>query len=100
MLRSDFGWNKDSRSSDSGDRERATGIACASDLRPVRSHDDSTVGSVCRRRDRCWGSPTGSANVWRDDLRKRIKATRWPERETVADAYQGVQLVTLQKLAQ
>ena len=33
------------------------------------------------------------------DLRKRIKATRWPERETVTDASQGVQLATTQKLA-
>jgi len=34
------------------------------------------------------------------DLRKRIKATKWPEREQVADATQGVQLATMQKLAQ
>jgi pimeloyl-ACP methyl ester carboxylesterase len=34
------------------------------------------------------------------DLRKRILATRWPERETVADATQGVQLATMQQLAQ
>jgi pimeloyl-ACP methyl ester carboxylesterase len=33
------------------------------------------------------------------DLRKRILATRWPERETVADATQGVQLATMQQLA-
>jgi pimeloyl-ACP methyl ester carboxylesterase len=33
------------------------------------------------------------------DLRKRIGATRWPERETVADQSQGVQQATLQKLA-
>jgi len=34
-----------------------------------------------------------------DDLRRRILATRWPARETVPDATQGVQLATLQKLA-
>jgi pimeloyl-ACP methyl ester carboxylesterase len=34
------------------------------------------------------------------DLRKRIEATRWPDRETVADASQGVQLATTQALAQ
>ena len=34
------------------------------------------------------------------DLRRRIAATRWPEKETVADATQGVQLATTQKLAQ
>src|SRR5262249_11720458 len=32
------------------------------------------------------------------DLRKRLHATRWPERETVTDASQGVQLAVLQKL--
>jgi pimeloyl-ACP methyl ester carboxylesterase len=34
-----------------------------------------------------------------DDLRRRIEATRWPERETVADDSQGVPLATMQKLA-
>ena len=34
------------------------------------------------------------------ELRRRIKATRWPERETVADASQGVPLAMIQNLAQ
>ena len=34
-----------------------------------------------------------------EELRRRIKATIWPERETVADATQGVQLATMQALA-
>jgi hypothetical protein len=33
------------------------------------------------------------------ELRRRVNATRWPERETVADASQGVQLATVQALA-
>ena len=33
------------------------------------------------------------------DLRTRISATNWPERENVADASQGVQLATMQSLA-
>src|SRR4051794_4340872 len=33
------------------------------------------------------------------DLRRRINATKWPERETVNDETQGVQLATTQKLA-
>ena len=33
------------------------------------------------------------------ELRARINATRWPERETVNDASQGVQLATMQALA-
>src|ERR1700738_677861 len=32
-------------------------------------------------------------------LRRRIAATRWPERETVADDSQGVRLATIQELA-
>ena len=34
-----------------------------------------------------------------DDLARRIAATRWPEKETVADASQGVPLATIQALA-
>jgi pimeloyl-ACP methyl ester carboxylesterase len=34
-----------------------------------------------------------------DDLRRRVNATKWPERETVTDASQGVQLATIQALA-
>jgi pimeloyl-ACP methyl ester carboxylesterase len=33
------------------------------------------------------------------DLRRRIQATRWPDKETVMDPSQGVQLATIQKLA-
>src|SRR5712692_2126460 len=33
------------------------------------------------------------------ELRRRINATQWPERETVTDASQGVQLATIQALA-
>jgi pimeloyl-ACP methyl ester carboxylesterase len=35
-----------------------------------------------------------------DDLRRRVLATRWPSKETVNDPSQGVQLATMQKLAQ
>ena len=33
------------------------------------------------------------------ELRRRIDATKWPDRETVTDASQGVQLATMQALA-
>ena len=33
-----------------------------------------------------------------DDLRRRLKATRWPDRETVPDQSQGAQLAKLQEL--
>jgi len=32
------------------------------------------------------------------DLRRRIAATRWPDKETVADQSQGAQLAKLQEL--
>lgn len=54
-------------------------------------------------------TPTGDATILPfrfqasdealDDLKRRIAATRWPEREAVTDDTQGVQLATLQKLA-
>jgi pimeloyl-ACP methyl ester carboxylesterase len=34
-----------------------------------------------------------------DDLRRRVVATRWPDRETVGDQSQGVPLATMQELA-
>jgi pimeloyl-ACP methyl ester carboxylesterase len=33
------------------------------------------------------------------DLRRRVEATQWPEKETVADESQGVPLATMQRLA-
>ena len=33
------------------------------------------------------------------DLRRRVLATRWPDRETVTDRAQGMQLAKLQELA-
>lgn len=41
----------------------------------------------------------GFSNEVLADLRRRILATRWPEKETVPDESQGVQLATVQKLA-
>ena len=33
------------------------------------------------------------------ELKRRIRATQWPEKETVADKSQGVPLATMQELA-
>src|SRR3954463_5903734 len=41
----------------------------------------------------------GSPDAALADLRRRIKATRWPERETVDDDSQGVPLAIMQELA-
>ncbi|WP_258171014.1 epoxide hydrolase family protein [Paenibacillus sp. R14(2021)] len=40
-----------------------------------------------------------ASDVQLADLRNRIKATRWPDRETVPDQSQGVPLATIQALA-
>ncbi len=52
------------------------------------------------------GSPTGirpfhyrASDTDLADLKRRIKSTRWPEKETVDDDTQGVQLATMQALA-
>jgi pimeloyl-ACP methyl ester carboxylesterase len=55
------------------------------------------------------GAPTGDASIrpftFRAsdeslaDLRRRITSVKWPDRETVPDATQGVQLATMEKLA-
>ncbi len=42
----------------------------------------------------------GFSDAELNDLRSRIKATRWPERETVTDDSQGVRLALMQALAQ
>ena len=55
------------------------------------------------------GEPTGDASIRPfsfhasdedlADLKRRIRADRWPERELVDDGTQGVQLALMQKLA-
>lgn len=61
------------------DQDRRTSGATASDaVRPFRVHFSDAELS---------------------EMRRRISATRWPDRETVTDQSQGPQLATLQKLA-
>src|SRR5438045_2589427 len=56
---------------------------------PAQSADDTTIRPF----------PIDVPQADLDELRARIAATRWPERETVADQSQGVQLATMQALA-
>src|ERR1700760_997042 len=42
----------------------------------------------------------GFSDAELDDLRRRIRATRWPETETVTDDSQGVPLALMQDLAE
>jgi pimeloyl-ACP methyl ester carboxylesterase len=69
----------------------------------------AVVGAVSLLPSKLTAAPAGDAirpfrsvNVPEEalvDLRRRIVATRWPDRETVKDASQGVQLSTIQALA-
>jgi pimeloyl-ACP methyl ester carboxylesterase len=56
----------------------ATEVAARAEIRPFRV--ESSPGQI-------------------DDLRRRIQATRWPDKELVADRSQGVQLAATEELA-
>ena len=77
------------------------------------SPDHAQIDAPCQRRRVVAAAPaTGQAAEDRsirpfkvhvpqaalDDLRRRIAATRWPDKETVADRSQGAQLAKLQEL--
>jgi pimeloyl-ACP methyl ester carboxylesterase len=59
------------------------------DAAPRTGTDDGTVRPVTV------GFPPEAV----DDMRRRVAATRWPDRETVDDDSQGVPLATMQELA-
>src|SRR5688572_21118396 len=56
-----------------------------------------SYGQVAERSIRPFKAQVPQAQI--DELRRRITATQWPEKETVADSSQGVRLATMQELA-
>jgi len=78
-----------------------TTTASQNDARTTAANDPQTTGlSGSVREDHAIRPFTYHApEAELDDLRRRIVATRFPEKETVADESQGVQLATVQKLA-
>ncbi|MFL5757427.1 MAG: epoxide hydrolase family protein [Chloroflexota bacterium] len=60
---------------------------------PTREHDQAERDLVIR------GFKVEIAQEDLDELRRRVRATRWPEKETVADHSQGVPLAIVQDLA-
>ena len=74
-------------------------MAAAADTTPKQpsNHGASQMGTTQTDAIRSFSFRASDEEL--DDLRRRIKATKWPEREQVADASQGVQLATIQKLA-
>ncbi len=61
----------------------------------IALQEDSTTDKTAIRPFHKFGFPEADLA----ELRRRINNTRWPERETVTDATQGVQLATTQALA-
>jgi len=70
----------------------ASAAAAASSLMPAQAQTGTTRDAI-----RSFQINVPDADL--AELRRRIKATRWPDRETVSDESQGVQLATMQELA-
>ncbi len=70
----------------------ASAAVAASRLIPTQAHAETTSDAI---RPFKVGVPKAELT----ELRRRINATRWPERETVTDDSQGVPLAMMQELA-
>ena len=70
----------------------ASAAAAASSMMPAQAQTGTTRDAI-----RSFQINVPDADL--AELRRRIKATRWPDRETVSDESQGVQLATMQELA-
>jgi pimeloyl-ACP methyl ester carboxylesterase len=79
-------------------RTAVASVALAAAAIPVVAGDSSTTGTgEDRTAIRPFHVKIPEAEL--TELRQRINATKWPGREPVGDASQGVQLATMQKLA-
>jgi pimeloyl-ACP methyl ester carboxylesterase len=90
----------------------ALALACAHESKGVVGASDTNMkGAVATEASQPQAAPTAEAapaairpfkiqvpQAALDDLRRRIAATRWPDKETVADQSQGAQLAKLQEL--
>ena len=70
----------------------ASVAVAASSLIPVQVHAATTSEAIRPFR-------VNFPRAELSELRRRIKTTRWPDRETVADESQGIQLATIQEIA-
>jgi pimeloyl-ACP methyl ester carboxylesterase len=70
----------------------ASGAVAASSLIPMQARATTASDAI-----RQFNIDVPQAEL--DELRRRISATRWPERETVTDDSQGVPLAMIQELA-
>jgi pimeloyl-ACP methyl ester carboxylesterase len=89
-------------------------LACASLSAPANAQTNSTRSKTMTATNTMTTAPEAERRLRPEDirpfrvnistqeinnLRRRIEATRWADKETVADASQGVQLATLKELA-
>ena len=77
-------------------RRRCTWSEPSSDVRRTRQEEQMSATQVTTT---IRAFEVGFDESELTDLRRRIDATRWPERETVDDDSQGVPLATMQELA-
>lgn len=75
-------------------------LAFAAHVQPARAADTAPVAAAVRTHGdesiRPFHVHVPQAQL--DDLRRRIAATRWPDKETVADGTQGIQLARVESL--
>ena len=70
----------------------ASAVVVASNLIPAQAQTATTSNSIRPFR-------VNVPDAEMTELRRRINVTRWPDRETVTDKSQGVQLATIQEVA-
>ncbi|MFZ3376993.1 MAG: epoxide hydrolase family protein [Chthoniobacterales bacterium] len=76
----------------------ASALFCVAVINSLVIVRTSAVAAAAQESIRPFAVPTISKAAL-DDLHRRIAATRWPEKETVNDQSQGVQLATMRNLA-
>lgn len=74
-------------------------FAIATTIMPVRADDGAVAASDAKDSNAIRPFHIHVPEEALTDLRRRIAATRWPDKETVADQSQGVQLATMKELA-
>jgi pimeloyl-ACP methyl ester carboxylesterase len=81
--------------------------ANAETTQPKTTKEEELMATVALQEETTQSAETGTIRPFKvhvpeselTELRRRINNTRWPDRETVTDATQGVQLATTQALA-
>jgi pimeloyl-ACP methyl ester carboxylesterase len=83
-----------------------TAMVCLAPLNRLLAQQPAQVGTQAQGAAKAIATEDNAIRPFRvhvpqeaiDDLRRRLAATRWPDKETVADQSQGVQLTTMKEL--